>query len=305
MLNSDDLAFFAVLAGASSLADGARHLNVTPPAVTQRLKALEARLGVRLIERGAKGISLTDEGALVLERARDVAQALDTLTEDLARRSQRVTGHLRIAAPYGFGRDHVAPAVASFATMHPHLTITLDLSDAPAARLLDRCDIVIHIGESSRARDHVVTTLAPNRRILCAAPAYLAQAPALTAPGDLAAHRCLALRENDEDVTLWRFRRDAPAVIRIHPALSSNDGAVIRDWALQGQGIMLRSEWHVAGDLAAGRLVALLPEWDTPDADVTALLGRRHGRSARTTAFLAHLRQAFSPPPWRQISAPA
>jgi DNA-binding transcriptional LysR family regulator len=76
-----------------------------------------------------------------------------------------------------------------------------------------------------------------------------------------------------------------PAVIRIHPALSSNDGAVIRDWALQGQGIMLRSEWHVAGDLAAGRLVALLPEWDTPDADVTALLGRRHGRSARTTAF--------------------
>jgi DNA-binding transcriptional LysR family regulator len=141
-----------VLAGATSLADGARHLNVTPPAVTQRLKAMEARLGVRLIERGAKGISLTDEGALVLERARDVAQALDTLSEDLARRSQRVTGHLRIAAPYGFGRDHVAPAVAAFTALHPHLTVTLDLSDAPAARLLDRCDIVIHIGESSRAR---------------------------------------------------------------------------------------------------------------------------------------------------------
>jgi DNA-binding transcriptional LysR family regulator len=300
MLSSDDLAFFAVLAGSRSLAESARKLNVTPPAVTQRLRALEDRAGVRLIDRSGRHLSLTEEGSLVISHGAIVADAIEALTEALADRKGAVTGHLRVAAPHGFGRFHVAPVVDAFAGLHRGATVTLELSDHPAALLIDSYDLVVHIGEPGRP-DQLVTTLAPNRRLLCAAPAYLDAAPPISSPADLAGHRCLVIRENDEDVTLWRFRGtdQAIATVRVHPAMASNDGSVIREWAIAGQGIVIRSEWDVADDLEAGRLRTLLPGWELPPADVLAMLGARHGRSARTTAFLAMLRKSLAPAPWR------
>jgi DNA-binding transcriptional LysR family regulator len=301
MLTPDDLAFFNVLATSASLAESARKLNVTPPAVTQRLNALEARVGVRLIDRSGRHLSLTDEGALVASHGMIVADAIEALTEALANRKHAVSGHLRIVAPHGFGRIHVAPVVATFVKLHPDVTVSLDLSDHPGSLLIESCDIVIHIGPSG-PMNQVVTTIAPNRRILCASPSYLDEAPPICSPGDLAQHRCLVVRENDEDVTLWRFLQPPhePAVVRIRPTMSSNDGAVVREWALAGQGITIRSEWNIASDLAAGRLKRILPDWELPSADVVAMLGTRHGRSARTTAFVAMLRQSLTPPPWRR-----
>lgn len=308
MLTSDDLAFFTVLASSASLAESARKLNVTPPAVTQRLRALEARVGVRLVDRSGRHLSLTDEGALMASHGLVVADAIEALCEALADRRSTVSGHLRIAAPHGFGRLHVAPVVDAFTRAHRGVTVMLDLSDHPGARLIESCDVVIHIGPVGIGQvgppgptDQIVTTLAPNRRILCASPAYLDAAAPVRSPADLTQHRCLVVRENDEDVTLWRFNQPSqdPATVRIHPAMASNDGAVVRDWALAGQGIAMRSEWNVAGDLTDGRLRRVLPDWEPPPADVVALLGARHGRSARTTAFLALLRQSLTPPPWR------
>jgi DNA-binding transcriptional LysR family regulator len=212
-----------------------------------------------------------------------------------------VSGHLRVAAPHGFGRIHVAPVLDAFAKAHPGVTVTLDLSDSPGARLVDTCDVIIHIGAPGPLNE-IVTTLAPNWRILCASPDYLASAPPIHAPSDLVRQRCLVVRENDEDVTLWRFMHPSkePETVRIHPTLCSNDGAVVREWAIAGQGIAIRSEWNIAGDLAARRLKRVLPAWEAPAADVVAMLGTRSGRSARTTAFLAMLRQSLSPPPWRR-----
>jgi DNA-binding transcriptional LysR family regulator len=298
MLTSDDLGFFAVLARSKSLAEAARTLNVTPPAVTQRLRSLEDRVGVRLVDRSGPRLSLTEEGSLVASQGRVVTDALESLSEALAERRGAVSGHLSVAAPHGFGRIHVAPVLHAFAREYPGATVTLELSDHPAARLIDTYDVVVHIGAPARM-DDIVTTLAPNRRILCASPAYLDAAPAIRSPRDIAGHRCLAIRENDEDVTLWRLHGPRQEIVRVEPVMSSNDGAVIRDWALAGQGIVMRSEWDVAGDLAAGRLKEVLPEWQAASADVVALLGPRHGRSARTTAFLAMLRQSLTPPPWR------
>jgi DNA-binding transcriptional LysR family regulator len=301
MISSDDLAFFVVLADSVSLAEAARKLNVTPPAVSQRLQALEARAGVRLIERSGRRTSLTDEGALVAAHGREVAQTMEALAEALGDRTRTVSGHLRVTAPHGFGRMHVAPVAEAFARAHEGVTISLDLSDHPGAGLMDSCDVAIHIGPPGPL-NQVVTTLAPNRRILCASPAYLAQNEPITTPADLARQRCLVVRENDEDVTLWRFKRRhgrESETVRIHPAMSSNDGAVVRDWALSGMGVAVRSEWNVAADVAQGRLAVVLPDWEAPAADVVALLGSRHGRSARTTAFLALLRQALNPVPWR------
>jgi DNA-binding transcriptional LysR family regulator len=301
MISSEDLRFFDVLTKSASLAEAARKLDVTPPAVTQRLRALEARIGIRLIDRSGRRMTLTDEGALVASHGTIVAEAMEALSEALANRKKAVSGHLRVAAPHGFGRLHVAPVVDAFAEAHSGVTVTLDLSDHPGTQLLESSDVIIHIG-SPGPLNQIVTTLAPNRRILCASPGYLADAPPLQSPSDLLRHRCLVIRENDEDVTLWRFLHVSrgPETVRIRPTMSSNDGTVVRDWALAGQGIAIRSEWNVAADLAAGRLKRALPSWDVPAADVVAMLGSRFGRSARTTAFLAMLRQSLSPAPWRR-----
>ena len=304
MISSDDLAFFNVLAKSATLAESARKLNVTPPAVTQRLRALEARIGIRLIDRSGRKLSLTDEGALVASHGVLVTDAMEALSEALADRKNAVSGHLRIAAPHGFGRLHVAPVVDAFAKAHPGVTVTLDLSDHPGAQLVESSDIIIHIGPPG-PMDQIVTTLAPNRRILCASPDYLANAAPIQTPQDLMRHRCLVVRENDEDVTLWRFLHASrePHTVRIPPTMCSNDGAVIREWAIAGQGVAIRSEWNIAGDLAARRLKRVLPSWEVPPADVVAMLGTRFGRSARTTAFLAMLRQSLAPPPWRRKTA--
>lgn len=304
MISSEDLRFFNVLAKSASLAEAARKLDVTPPAVTQRLRALEARLGMRLIDRSSRKMTLTDEGHLVASHGTIVAEAMETLSEALADRKHAVSGHLRIAAPHGFGRLHVAPVLDAFAKVHPGVTVTLELSDHPGARLVESNDVVIHIGPPG-PMNQVVTTLAPNRRFLCASPDYLADAPLVRSPADLVSHRCLVVRENDEDVTLWRFLHPSrePTTVRIQPTMCSNDGAVVREWALAGRGIAMRSEWHIAADLAAGRLKRVLSGWEAPPADVVAMLGTRFGRSARTTAFLAMLRQSLAPPPWRNRPA--
>jgi DNA-binding transcriptional LysR family regulator len=141
-----------------------------------------------------------------------------------------------------------------------YIAAALELFDHPASRLIDSFDVAVHIGAPGRM-DDIVTTLAPNRWILCASPDYLDEAPTIRSPRDLAGHRCLAIRENDEDVTLWRFHGPRQEMARISPVMSSNDGAVIREWALAGRGIVIRSEWDFAHDLAAGRLREILPDW--------------------------------------------
>lgn len=302
MLTSDDLVFFGVVSGSASLADAARTLNVTPPAVTQRLKALERRIGVRLIDRTSRGLALTDEGELLVAEGAAIIKAIEGLAESLDRRTTRVRGRLRVAAPYGFGREHVAPVAAEFARRYPEATVALELSDHPNVLTSDSWDVVIHIG-ALRAAERLVTTLAPNGRVICASPAYLAEHPPIEHPEDLPRHRCLALRENDEDVTLWRFSHptEGARAVRVKSAMSTNDGTILRAWGLSGLGVIIRSEWDVAQDLAAGRLVRILPDWICPAADVVALLSARHGRGRRATVFLAMMREALTPPPWRLL----
>ena len=301
MISTDDLIFFRTIARSRSLAEAARSLNVTPPAVTQRLRALEVKVGVKLIDRTSRGLALTDEGELIAAQGATIIAAIDDLSERLASRTSQVRGHLRVAAPYGFGRRHVAPIVQQFAVDHPAAAATLDLSDSPIRQMSESWDIVIHIGALPES-DRLVTTLAPNRRILCAAPAYLARADPIQHPADLSAHHCLALRENGEDVTLWRFAhpKHGKATVRITPHLSSNDGEIIRDWARAGLGMIVRSEWDVAEELAAGRLEEVLPQWYLAPAYVVALLHPRQGRSGRANAFLKLLRESLSPAPWRE-----
>ncbi|GJD60831.1 LysR family transcriptional regulator [Methylobacterium frigidaeris] len=306
MLGTDDLRFFLAIAEAPSLAAASRALDVSPPAVTQRLRALEERLGMLLVDRAGRHLALTDEGELIAERGRQILDSLGELDEALGARRGQVVGHLRIVAPFGFGRRHVAPVAAAFQAAHPQVAIDLRLSDRLGSVPAGTFDLAIHVGEIAQAAPGlIVRRLAPNDRVACAAPAYLAAHGTPAIPADLRLHACIALRENDEDVTLWRFRRDGQDErVRIEPRLASNDGEVVRGWALTGCGIILRSEWDVAADLRAGRLVRLLPGYALPDAPVVALLGApRRARAARTGRFLDVLAAALDPAPWRDPTA--
>jgi DNA-binding transcriptional LysR family regulator len=301
MLTSADLEFFATVSRAPSLASAARELDVTPSAVTQRLQDLERRVGVRLVERSGRRIALTDEGELLAARGQVISDDIAALGETLSARSGKVAGHLRVLAPFGFGRRYVAPIAAQFLTTHPAATLELILSDRLGRTPETSWDVAVHIGEL-RETALVAQHLAPNRRFICAAPAFVAQHGTPASPAALRNFRCIALRENDEDVTLWRFARGSasPVQVRIEPVLASNDGDVVRQWALDGQGIIMRSEWSVADDLRTGQLIRILEGYSLPVADVVAFVGPRKGRSARTTAFVNSLREALGRPPWRE-----
>lgn len=339
-LDIDDLRFILALDRLGSLAALAREQNVTPPAVTKRLGQLEARLGIRLALRTTRRLQLTHEGHLLAQHATGVLEQMRTIEEALQQRSQAVAGKLKVHGPFGFGRRYLGPLLAQFHSAHPSLEVQLYLSDnlmlpRQPVHGHDAFDVLVTIGAIPDSR-WIAHRIAPNRRILCAAPAYLAKAPPLSRPADLAQHACLVLRENDEDVTLWRFasresgkqaregsakpsakpsarrggkRSETDAVsgvarehtVRVQPAMESNDGDVVHQWCLAGKGIMARSEWDVADSLASGRLVALLPGYTLPDADVMALVPQSRVASMRTRLFVEMLRKAFGPrPPWRR-----
>lgn len=298
--DTTDLRFFVTLAESGSLAEAARRMDVTASAVSQRLRQLEQRLGVHLIHRSTRRFNLTDEGELFFTKALSLLAELDALIDSLRARSGEVAGTLHVRGPLGFGRQYLAAALADFHTQHPKLVVSLTLSDVLPAADADRFDLIVHIGDLADS-SMVAYPIAPNARVVCASPGYLERQPAPRRPEELASHHCIVLRENEEDVSLWRFRKGRSEVaVRIAPTMSSNDGEVVRAWARQDKGIIMRSEWDVAESLEAGRLVRLLDDWHLPDADIVALIPQRHGVSARVKLFVAFLQARFQPlPPWR------
>lgn len=291
MLSTDDLELFRTIGMSPSLAAVARALDVTPPAISQRLSQIERRLALRLVERNGKGLRITPDGEILIRRSSDILAQMASLEDELAARRGVLVGNLRLVAPLGFGRRYIAPLIVEYHRDRPDMRVELTLSDRPGINLSTACDILISIGEQ-RDSEQIGTVIAPNRRILCAAPAYVEQHGQPAEPADLRHHRCIALRENDEDVTLWRFRSTAgeQASVRVDPILASNDGEVTKALAMAGLGITIRSEWDVADEIRSGQLVPLLASWRLPNADITALLGRRGDRSARVSDFLKLLR---------------
>jgi DNA-binding transcriptional LysR family regulator len=302
MLHSEDLRFFSILSSQRSLAETARVLNVTPSSVTQRLQGIEEKLQLKLVHRQGRAIGLTDEGQLLRERARLILADMDELQESLHGRKNALAGRLRVLAPLGFGNEYVADLAAGFQAEHEGVSVELVLSDSPNRQALDAWDIVIHIG-ALRDSAMLHTVLAKNRRFLCAAPEYVARHGQPASIDELRRHACIALQENGEDVTMWRLRppgEDEHVAIRIRPRLSSNDGRVVKQWALKGYGIMMRSEWDVAQELRSGALLRILPDHAPPGADIVALLGsEQRRRSARTMRFLELLKESLGARPWR------
>lgn len=300
MIDSDDIRFLLAIRQSGSLVATARNLGLTPSAVSQRLQQLEKKLDTRLVDRTARKLSFTEEGAMLCARGSELIEQFDVLFEDLSVRRGGPVGTLKINAPLGFGRRYLAPVIADFQHENPNVEIALTLSDQPLTATADRFDVVVHIGEL-KSSNRVGHAIAPNSRFVCASPGFIKRFGMPESPDDLASLPCIVLLENNEDASLWHFSKGKTSrTVRVTSALSCNDGDVVRSWACKGRGIILRSEWDVADDLRRGTLVRLLPAWKAPDANVIALTHNRTGLPRRTRDFMQYLQGRFRPlPPWR------
>jgi DNA-binding transcriptional LysR family regulator len=296
-----ELGFFATLAAAGSLSAAARELGVSVAAVSKRLALMEARLALALVNRTTRRMGLTPEGELLLEHARRILADIEALEQRLGAGKATPQGLLRINATLGFGRCHVAPVISRFARKHPQVDVQLQLSANPLPPSDDAWDLNIRFGPPPDGRV-IAHLLARNRRLLCAAPAYLARAGTPRSPAELARHNCIGIRQGGPDdpaYGTWRLAaargRSSTEAVKVRGNLSTNDGEIAVLWALDGHGILMRAEWDVARHLKNGKLVEVLPQYRTPDADIYAVWPQRHQHSTRVRAFVDFLATSFPP----------
>ena len=296
-----ELGFLVALSGSGSMSATARELGISKAAVSKRLAAIESRTGVALVRRTTRRMGMTPEGEAVVERARRILGDIEDIDRMLSRSVQVPRGLLRVNATLGFGRSHIAPLISRFAQQHPEVQVQLQLSVNPPALTEDQFDVCIRFGEPPDARV-IARRLAANRRVLCAAPAYLQRHGHPRTPQELAAHNCIGIRQGDEAYGTWKLstgkgpRRRTESVKTVG-SLATNDGEIAVGWALDGHGIVMRAEWDVVRHLREGRLVQVLPQWETPEADIHAIYPQRLQLSSRVRAFVDFLAAALAEGP--------
>ncbi|CAM3663510.1 HTH lysR-type domain-containing protein [Bordetella sputigena] len=307
-LQASDLAFFVSIAAAGTLSAAARDLGISTAAVSKRLAALEARLGLPLLVRTTRRISATPEGEVLLERARAILGDIDDLRQLLGRAKDKPGGLLRVNATLGFGRMHVAPVISEFVQRYPQVEVQLQLSADPPPLDEDAFDVCVRFGAPPDAR-FVATFLAPNRRLLCASPKYLRTRGTPQSPADLQRHNCIGIRQGSDAYGVWRLtpvrrprasnasssRKAAAEAVHVRGNLTTNDGEIAVKWALDGHGIVMRAEWDIRRHLASGRLVPVLPHYATPEADIHAVYNQRLRMVSRVRSFVDFLVERFKP----------
>ncbi len=289
-----DLAFFVVLAKLGSLSGTARELGLTPPAVTKRLMMLEQRLGVRLVNRTTRRFSLTSEGESYLAQATQILDRIRDMEELVSSGRATPKGLLRVNATPGFGRTRIAPLVSRFAHDHPDVEVELQLTDRPISLVEEAYDLAIRFGELPDTRLSA-RKLMSNRRFLCASPAYLKKAGEPLTLEELHRHRCILHRQNDDVYGTWRLEKGKKIeLVKVRGAVSSNDGDVVMNWALEGHGIVQRSEWDAAKYLASGRLKEVMPGYTLPSANLYVYYLSRRNLPAKIRSFVDFLVAEFA-----------
>lgn len=288
-----DLSFFYLLANQGSLAATARELGVTPPAVSKRLSALEARLGIRLVNRTTRSMSLTAEGELYFSHAARILTQIDEVEQLVSSSRATPKGLIRVNASLGFGRRYIGPALAAFFSRYPEVEIQLEISDHPLDLAAHGFDLGIRFGTLPDAAFHA-RKIASNRRLLCASPLYLEKHGEPQRLADLQRHNCIFLRQNETPYGVWSFTHGSRTQnIKVRGALGCNDGEVALNWALEGYGILLRAEWDIARYVRSGRLRLLLEDQTPTRADVYAVYPQQLHLSARVRSLIDFLVERF------------
>ncbi|CAI8774463.1 LysR family transcriptional regulator [Pseudomonas sp. fls2-241-R2A-110] len=288
-----DLSFFYLLANKGSLAATARELGVTPPAVSKRLSALEARLGIRLVNRTTRSMSLTSEGELYFSHAARILTQIDEVEQLISSSRATPKGLIRVNASLGFGRRYIGPALGAFFAQYPEVEIQLEISDHPLDLATHGFDLGIRFGTLPDAAFHA-RKIASNRRLLCASPLYLEEHGVPQRLTDLQQHNCIFLRQNETPYGVWSFTNGGRTQnIKVRGALGCNDGEVALNWALEGHGILLRAEWDIARYVRSGRLRLVLEDQTPTRADVYAVYPQQLHLSARVRSLIDFLVERF------------
>lgn len=290
---------FARVVDTGSFSGAARALEQSPSAVSRQIGALEDRVGVRLLNRTQHGISLTEEGRAFHQRCRTVALEVAQAEEALSAIGE-LRGTLRVVSTVAFGKAQLLPMLPRFLEMYPELRLSLDLTDRPVDLAAEDVDVAIRFSEQVTDPDVIARKLAPNRRVICAAPSYVERWGAPETPADLARHNCLGLTTvaawND-----WAFDEPNAETMRISGNFEANSADAIYHAALAGVGIARLSTYLVQDDLRAGRLVRLLPHYIQDNANIVAIYAERRNLAPKIRAFLDFLVNHFgSVPPWER-----
>lgn len=294
MDNFKQISAFVAVATRGSLSAAARAENVTPAIIGRRIDGLEARLGVRLMVRTTRRLSLTFEGQAFLEDCQRILTDLANAEASVSAGGVKPSGHLRISAPAGFGRRHVAPLVMRFLEENPEVTGNLDLSDRLVDLVNEGIDCAVRIGELSDS-SLVSVRLGEMRRMVVASPAYLVAHGTPREPAELAQHNCLVLGQQRG----WTFRDPANGNVetwKVGGRFECNDGAVLHEWALAGRGLAWRSLWEVGQDLTEGRLASVLDAWQAPPMGIYAVFPQRRHLPLRVRLFIDLLKATYGEP---------
>ena len=291
---------FVSVATRGSLTAAARAEGVAPAIMSRRIDALEERLGVKLLVRTTRRLALTHEGSAFLEDCQRLLADFANAEASVSAGGVKASGHLRVTAPAGFGRRHVAPLVPLFRERHPEVTVSLNLSDRVVDLATEGYDCAVRVGDFPDS-SLVSLRLADNRRLCVATPAFLRRHGTPAHPNDLVRFDCLTLSSEASQTRGWAFRVD-DEVLHLRPAgpLDCSDGQVLHDWCLQGRGIAWRSTWEVEADIAAGRLVEVLADFAAPPNGIYAVVPQRKHLPLRVRLWIDHLREHFGQPGFGQ-----
>lgn len=298
-----EMAVFSKVVGAGSLSAAARELGLSPALVSRRLAALEGRLGVRLVNRTTRSLHLTVEGQRYYDACTRVLAEIEEADAEVSAGRVEPQGALKVALPASFGHQHVAPLVPRFAERYPKVQLALSLSDRSVNVMDDGYDVAVCIAD---LQDSSLTArkLAPNRRVVCASPAYLAAHGIPRTPDDLANHNCLV---TSEFVSNWEYKAadGRSSSVRVRGRYACDNWEVLREWALAGLGIALKSTWDVYRQLQDGSLIALFPAYTFhSDVAIYAVYPHRRFLPAKTRVFIEFLAHAFGPEPYWDSAAP-
>jgi DNA-binding transcriptional LysR family regulator len=296
---------FVAVATKGSLTASALAEGVAPAVIGRRIDGLEERLGVKLLLRTTRRISLTHEGSAFLEDCQRLLADLASAEASVSAGGVKASGHLRVTAPAGFGRRHVAPLVPGFIAAHPDVSLSLNLSDRVVDIVNEGYDCAVRVGEMPDS-NLVSVRLADNRRLCVATPAYLARAGTPSTPAELARHTCLTLSSDASQTRGWAFIEGGELThLRPSGPLDCSDGQVLHQWCLQGLGIAWRSTWEVESDIASGRLVELLSAHAAPPNGIYAVFTQRKHLPLRVRLWIDYVKTCFGDPGYWAAAAPA
>lgn len=291
--NLEDLNIFVQVAKRASFAAVAEQLGMSAAFISKRVRLLEQQMGVRLLHRTTRRVSLSEEGERVYQWALQIFETVQRMGDDISTQHRVPVGQLRIASSLGLGRRFVAPALSELAERYPQLDVRLDVHDRLVDLIEEGVDLDIRVGNVI-APHLIAKPLAHNRRVLCAAPGYLQRRGTPRQLAELSSHDCLVIKERDHPFGVWQLQGpQGEQSVRVTGGLSTNHGEVAHQWCLDGRGILLRSYWDVHDSLADGRLVPVLEDYHQA-ADIWAVYTSPLASSAKVRVAVEFLRQYFA-----------